>query len=343
MEYWKQTIGYKKYLDGIRRQKMPDVTPEKLKYVAALFDIELSSLYTIANHPDLFYETYYVPKRNGGERRIDSPDETLKCIQKWVLTDILYQIPCSKYAKAYVPKMSVKENAKFHRNQKVVLTIDVKDFFSSISENLVFNIFHDSCSYETSVAVLLTKLCTYNGALPQGAPTSAYLSNLVMREFDEAVGEYCQSKNIRFTRYADDMTFSGDFDIAGLLCFVDQELAHVGLKRHPEKLKVMRQHNRQITTGIVVNSSRQVPREYRMKIRQEVYYIKKYGLDSHVAHIGEEKSRYLQSLWGRINYVLCINPNDAQMLECRKYIEALNTLESLELEKMRILQFLDEH
>lgn len=135
--------------------------------------------------------------------------------------------------------------------------------------------------------------------------------------------------NIRFTRYADDMTFSGDFDIAALLFFVDQPLNHVGLHRHPEKLKIMRKHDRQKTTGIVVNSYRpQVPREYRMKIRQEIHYIKTYGLDSHVERIGEEKLHYLQSLLGRISYVLGVNPKDTRMAEYRKYIDALKTIET---------------
>lgn len=319
--YWKDfAIGYKS-------SHVPDITPQKLKYVAALFDCSISDLFDISNETSKFYKTYYVAKHNGGKRRIDSPDVFLKRIQKWILEDILYRLPCSNYAKAYVPGRSVTDNAKFHRGQKILLTLDLKDFFPSITENHVFNIFCQYCDYEESVAVFLTKLCTYNGTLPQGAPTSAYLSNLVMRKFDEAVGEYCVSHSIRFTRYADDMTFSGDFDIAALLHFVDQQLKLVGLTRHPEKLKVMRQHDRQKTTGIVVNATQQVPREYRMKIRQEVHYIKAYGLDSHVEHVGDEKCHYLQSLLGRINYVLAVNPNDTKMAAYRKYIEALKTIE----------------
>lgn len=345
-QYLNQKIGYK-YRDGdlwrhaykyeCWHSRMPDIKSSNLRYVAALFDVRLSSLYTIANNPSLFYRTYNVPKHRGsGTRRIDEPDEILKRVQRWILDEILYCIPCSKYAKGYVRGVTVKDNARFHRNQKIVLTMDVKDFFPSISENQVFHIFDQSCDYERSVAVLLTKLCTYDGVLPQGAPTSAYLSNLVMREFDEAVGAYCQALHIRFTRYADDMTFSGDFDIAALIYFVDQQLARVGLQRHPEKLKIMRQHDRQKTTGIVVNAFQQVPREYRMKIRQEVHYIKKYGLDSHAAHIGVEKLHYLQSLLGRINYVLSVNPKDSKMVEYRKYIEVLDSIEILQLEKTRM-------
>lgn len=178
------------------------------------------------------------------------------------------------------------------------------------------------------VAVFFTKMCTRNGILPQGAPTSAYLSNLVLREFDKNIGEYCNSHKIRFTRYADDMTFSGDFNIDTLLYFVDKQLKHIGLQRHPDKTKVMCTHNRQRTTGIIVNSIQQVPREYRMGIRQEIHYVKKYGLDSHAKHLGKEKFQYLESLLGRINYVLNVNPQDAKMIQYQKYIKALQTIES---------------
>ena len=322
--YWKWKIGC------IRDYKpqFPNITHAHLKYIAGLFDCSIQDLYDITNNTSKFYKTYYIPKRNGGRRRIDSPDHFLKEIQQWILADILYYIPSSKYAKAYVPKTSIKDNAKFHLGQRVMLTIDVKDFFSSITENRIFNVFRLYCGYEPSVAAFFTKLCTYNGVLPQGAPTSAYLSNLVMKEFDEAVGVYCRAHNIRFTRYADDMTFSGDFDIAALLHFTDKQLNHIGLTRHPEKIKVMRQHDRQKTTGIVVNAKQQAPREYRMNIRQEIYYIKTYGIDSHAEHIGKEKTQYLQSLLGRINYVLSLNPKDTKMIAYQRYINARITVDS---------------
>lgn len=325
--YWKSLIGYKHFDE---RSYIPALTKENLKYAAMIFqywDCCITDFYEIASDTSKHYKTYYVDKRNGSKRRIDSPDEVLKNIQKWILEDILYALPCSNYAKAFVPGRSIADNAKFHRNQKVVLTLDVKDFFPSIKEKHIFRIFNQTCQYDQAVAMILTKLCTCQGSLPQGAPTSACLSNLVMKDFDETLGQYCQDRNICFTRYADDMTFSGDFDIAALLYFVDQQLYQVGLTRHPEKLKIMRQHDRQQTTGIVVNNSLQAPREYRMKIRQEVHYIKTYGLDSHVQKIGQEKMHYLQSLLGRINYVLSINPKDETMKGYFKYVDALKTLE----------------
>lgn len=287
------------------------------------------SPYEIVNHIDKHYTTFYVPKRSGLKRRIDKPDEHLKTIQKWILEKILYGIPCSKYAKAYIKGRTINDNVRYHKGQKIVVTLDIKDFFGSVKGHHIYQIFKQ-CEYPEQVAVLLTKLCLFNDCLPQGAPTSAYLSNLVLNEFDKNVGDYCFEKGIRYTRYADDMTFSGDFDITALIFKVDSELCRVGLKRNPNKVKIMRQNNRQKATGVVLNDKIQASREYRLKIRQEIHYIKRFGLLSHLEHIGRsnEKDKYLHQLLGKISYVLSINRNDKKMAEYKKYITALITVTS---------------
>lgn len=183
---------------------LPDISSKGIRHFAHLFDYYVDYLYEMSNNPEKFYSTFYIPKRNGTKRRIDAPNEHLKKVQTWILTEILYHIPCSNYAKAYIPGTAVKDNARFHCGQKIVLTMDVKDFFSSISSDRILNLFL-SCDYEIPVATLLTNLCCYNNSLPQGAPTSAYLSNLVMRQFDESIGDYCKTQGIRYTRYADEM------------------------------------------------------------------------------------------------------------------------------------------
>ena len=265
------------------------------------------------------YETYYIKKRNGKLRRIDEPSPTLKRIQKCILRDILYNIPCSRFAKAYIPDTDLKSNTRFHKKQKIVLTIDIKDFFPSISVYRVIEFFYN-CGYTFTLAVTLANLCCLNGSLPQGAPTSPYLSNLIMKGFDDAVSEYCVTNKIRYTRYADDMTFSGDFDIGALLFVVDQQLYKLKLKRNPKKTKVMRSGDRQCVTGVVVNEFQQVPREYRMKIRQEIHYIKKFGLEEHLLFIKDTKPNYLDRLAGRIAYALSVNPKDKQMQEYKEFV-----------------------
>ena len=240
------------------------------------------------------------------------------------MTEILYKKPCSKFAKAYIPKISIKENVRFHKNRKTVVTVDIKDFFPSIKNGYVLNVFL-SFGYNLPVAMILTCLCCYNGCLPQGAPTSAYLSNLVMNRFDYNVSKYCISKDIRYTRYADDMTFSGDFDIAALLHLVDNELKTFSMYRNPKKLNVMPDYTSQKVTGVVVNEKIQVTKEYRMKIRQEIHYIQKFGLNNHLEHIGENRTNYLSHLKGKIEYALFINPKDEKMHEYLEFLKSIKT------------------
>lgn len=318
-EKLQQLLSYAKTLHSSNCPIVFDQT-----HLSLLIGIDNEYLHSMSNAPEYFYRTFYIKKRNGKKRRIDEPLPDLKKVQSWILTEILYKKPCSKFAKAYIPKISIKENVRFHKNRKVVVTIDIKDFFPSIKSGHVLNVFL-SMGYNLPVAMLLTCLCCYNGCLPQGAPTSAYLSNLVMNHFDDNISKYCVPKDIRYTRYADDMTFSGDFDIAALLNLVDSELKVFNMYRNPKKLKVMRNYTSQKVTGIVVNEKIQVTKEYRMKIRQEIHYIQKFGLNNHLEHIGENRTNYLCHLKGKIEYALFVNPKDEKM---REYLEFLQSIKA---------------
>ena len=140
-------------------------------------------VYAVSNSADKFYRCFTVPKKNGGERQISEPLPNLKEIQEWILRNVLEKMQTSPYAKAYVKGKSIKDNARFHRGQKKLLSLDIQNFFDSISGWYVYNVFNGA-GYSKQVAKLLTQLCIKRNKLPQGAPTSAMLSNLVMRDFD---------------------------------------------------------------------------------------------------------------------------------------------------------------
>ena len=178
--------------------------------------------------------------------------------------------------------------------------------------------------------MLLTYLCTYDEHLTQGSPTSAYISNLVMKSFDEVLGKWCEEKNINYTRYSDDMTFSGDFNPTEVITKVRQMLLKLGLQLNNDKIHVVDKSHNQSVTGIVVNEKVQVSSNYRRKIRQEIYYIKKFGLNSHLHRIkysGNERA-YLNQLYGKILYVLQINSSDLEFDEYRKFILDLKKVHS---------------
>lgn len=267
-----------------------------------------------------FYRTFKIRKRGGSKfREISEPLPSLKEIQIWILNNILYEIRVSKYAKAYVPERSIIDNVRFHRNKTKVLSLDIKNFFPSIKRSRVEEIYRD-LGYSSFVANLLGKLCCLNDVLPQGAPTSPYLSNLYLLKFDNYIGVYCQQREIRYTRYADDMIFSGVFEEGPVIDFVSNELAKLGLMLNMDKVKVMGQNSRQVVTGVVVNKFAQLPKEQRAEIRQEIYYIKKFGLSDHLKQTENNRANYLKHLLGKINYGLSLNPNDSDLKEYREFL-----------------------
>ena len=179
--------------------------------------------------------------------------------------------------------------------------------------------------FPKSVGMILTYLCTYDNHLTQGSPTSAYISNLVMKEFDEELGNWCNLRNISYTRYSDDMTFSGAFNPSELRTKVRKMLYKVGLELNNDKIHIVYKSSSQNVTGIVVNEKMQVNVKYRNKIRQEIYYIKKFGLSSHLkkCDINIDSKRYLNILYGKVLYVLQINENDIEFIKYRQFIENL--------------------
>lgn len=288
-------------------------------HLSMLVGIDYSYLCSMAYSTHLFYRSFSIPKKSGGKRKIDEPLPDLKYVQKWILDNILSKIPVSKYSKAYVKGLNLKHNAKFHRKQPYVVTMDIKDFFPSIHISRIIKTF-DTCGYSHPLSCFMAHLCCLNDGLPQGAPTSPYLSNIIMQDLDEDFGEYAFSHSIRYTRYADDLTFSGLLNPQELICYVSNTVWAYGFSVNSKKTRVLRGNNRQVVTGIVVNSHMQITREKRKRIRQEIYYIKKYGLNSHLEHIKEVRAHYLEHLLGQVNHALFVNPNDAEMRAYAGYL-----------------------
>ena len=309
---------------------------EKLKEFVLSFDLvsgnkddeeKLKLLYTISNHPENFYHKKEILKKNGGKRQLLVPVPALKQIQKNILYHVLMGLSVSPYAIAYVPGKSLVDNASPHVNQKIILKLDIKDFFSNITFEALYAALPNTI-FPPAIKVLLLKLCTYEDYLPQGAPTSPYLSNLVMKNFDNYIGEYCRRRNITYTRYSDDLTFSGDFHVIELKNKVENFLDVMGFSLNERKIKVLRPHQRQNVTGLVVNKNLHVSKQYLKKIRQEMYYIEKYGLDNHNRFTG--KNATYASLVGKVNYVLTIDPDNLEFKQYQKYLKMCynkNTLE----------------
>lgn len=285
----------------------------------------IKTIYSISNNIEKNYKIYKIKKRNGKYRTIYEPNLILKQIQKQILNNILNNKSISKYAKAYHKGIQLKDNAIPHINKEMILKLDIKDFFENISFLDIYNYCFPIEYFPKSVGMILTYLCTYDNHLTQGSPTSAYISNLVMKEFDEELGNWCNLRNISYTRYSDDMTFSGAFNPSELITKVRKMLYKLGLELNNDKIHIVYKSSSQNVTGIVVNEKMQVNVKYRNKIRQEIYYIKKFGLSSHLkkCDINIDSKRYLNILYGRVLYVLQINENDKEFIKYRQFIENL--------------------
>ena len=285
----------------------------------------IKTIYSVSNNIEKNYKIYKIKKRNGKYRTIYEPNSILKQIQKQILVNILNNKSISKYAKAYHKGIQLKDNAIPHINKEMILKLDIKDFFENISFLDIYNSCFPIEYFPKSVGMILTYLCTYDNHLTQGSPTSAYISNLVMKEFDEELGNWCNLRNISYTRYSDDMTFSGAFNPSELITKVRKMLYKLGLKLNNDKIHIVYKSSSQNVTGIVVNEKMQVNVKYRNKIRQEIYYIKKFGLSSHLkkCDINIDSKRYLNILYGRVLYVLQINENDKEFIKYKQFIENL--------------------
>ena len=199
----------------------------------------LNTIYSISNNIENNYKIYKIKKKNGKYRTIYEPNSLLKHIQRQILVKILDNKAISKYAKAYHKGINLKDNAIPHLNKELILKLDIKDFFENISFIDVYNSCFSIEYFPKSVGMILTYLCTYDDYLMQGAPTSAYISNLVMKEFDEVLGLWCEENNISYTRYSDDMTFSGEFNPREVIVKVRKMLYKLGLELNNKKIHII--------------------------------------------------------------------------------------------------------
>ena len=203
------------------------------------------------------------------------------------------------------------KNARHHVGKKKVLKLDIDGFFDHILYSKVKEKVFFRGKFSEPTRVLLTMLCYYKDSLPQGAPTSPAITNIIIYDFDETVGAFCRERNIAYTRYCDDMTFSGDFDEREVIAFVKEQLLGLGLFLKNRKTAVVPAAKRQTVTGLVVNEKVNIARDYKKQIRQEMYYVKKFGIDDHLKRIGvSDRELYIRSLGGRIAFVLDITKDN---------------------------------
>ena len=234
--------------------------------LARRLDVTLEELQSIS----IDYVEAFIPKRSGGTRRLLVPSHELKAVQRRILRRVLAKLTVHPAVTGFEDGQSIVHNARQHVGKAVVLKMDVEDFFPSTKAERLTKYFQ-RIGWNREAAELLTKLTTHEGGLPQGAPTSPRLSNLVNRRLDTRIGRVAARRKCTYTRYADDITISFPRDnarrVRGMVQYARRRLKIEGYRSHRDKQLILRQHQQQRITGLVVNRKVNLPRETRRRLR----------------------------------------------------------------------------
>jgi RNA-directed DNA polymerase len=277
------------------------------------------------------YVTYEIAKRSGGKRLIHAPKKRLKAILQKVLHELVEKLPVSEHAHGFVKGRSVKTGAAPHVGKKVVLRLDLQDFFPTVTHVRVRGLLI-ALGYGFVVAATLAVLVTESArqaveveddehpedetvvfhvpvgprTCVQGAPTSPGICNAILLRMDRRLAAIAHKKGFVYTRYADDLSFSGDSmkDAHWLRRAAARIIEEEGFRVNEAKTRVMGRGGRQIVTGVVVNEALGVPRRDRRKLRAMLHQ---------AATKGADEAREAE-LTGRLAWVQMVNPGQAAAL-----------------------------
>jgi retron-type reverse transcriptase len=223
--------------------------------LAKVMHVDLPLLRKFCGASNFFYKRYKIPKSNGKSREILQPCRELKALQAWVLRNILDKLTPTPFATAYVKGKSLFHNVSPHSANRYFLCLDLEDFFPSISDERVRNIFR-LIGYSWRASYFLSAICTCNGGLPQGGVTSPALSNLAAAKLDRRIAGFTSRRNIVFTRYADDITLSSNNP--RVLCKAQPTVMRIiqneRFKVNAEKTKMVGPRRRCKITGLTKNT-----------------------------------------------------------------------------------------
>ncbi len=223
------------------------------------------------------YTEYYIPKRDGSKRKICEPCYSLRILQRWVLENILYKVKVSQYSigfKRGSKGSPLVQSAEKHRKNLYILKMDLKDFYPSISSDRVFRQF-SQLGYNVYAANMLTNICALHGCLPQGAVTSAYLANLICARMDYRIAGYCNKRNIAYSRYADDLTFSSDNrdEVRNIYGMIKKIVTDEGFTVNEKKTHFLTPKNHKEILGITVNDEMiKAPKDMKRMVRSMIHY-----------------------------------------------------------------------
>ncbi|MEW6518570.1 MAG: reverse transcriptase family protein [Thermodesulfobacteriota bacterium] len=288
-------------------------------HLANLLHTPLLQLIHLATGKANNYVRFFAAKRNGGVREILAPKPALKTVQRKILDNLLHRVPLNAHAEGFRKQRSIVSNAQRHIDKKIVIKMDVKDFFPTITYQRVLGLFK-ALGYSHRVSLLLADLTTYKGKLPTGAPTSPAISNIISRKMDKRFAKLGEKIGFDYSRYADDLAISSNnIKIIGMIPFFRQIMKEEGFEINESKIRILRSGTKQSVTGIVVNKKPNIDRREIKKIRAVIHNcqhkeikeeIEKWARmeKKHPAPHKYSLREFRDSLLARINFIKMVNP-----------------------------------
>lgn len=270
-------------------------------------------LLELSKRASSLYTTYDIAKRAGGVRTISVPDKGLKSVQRSVLDIIFSRFEMPAHVHGCVKGRSIVTNARGHTDQTLVINIDLKNFFGTIRYETVFEIFKNHFNFDEHSSEIFARLTTYGDCLPQGAPTSPTLANIAALKLDTAILNICNENlapgTFHYSRYVDDISISGGRELGLLIHAFYKSIFDSGFKANTKKLRISRQSDRQKVTGVTVNKKLNPPKKLLRKVRQQVYYCKKFGVAQHCHQVGIDPISFQEKIYGELGMIGMMRPD----------------------------------
>lgn len=317
---------YLAYIRPLAKRSLPVIYD--FHHLAALLGRTPDFLARVTNAPEYYYRTFTIPKKSGDLRSIAAPYPSLKECQRWVANEILARIPVHSSATAYNVGSSILTNVQPHLSTNVsLLVVDLKDFFPTITKKRLIGWFH-SLGYNFEVSIALASLCSLDGRLPQGSPASPLLSNAICVHLDRRLYAIAQRFALNYTRYADDLCFSGSTIHSGIHQLVSDAVRGSGFSLNDAKTRFHRQKSKsKVVTGINISSgSPRLPRKRRRAIEHALHFISRFGYISHKQKLKIMDPKYLLRLRGQLEYWRLLEP---ESIEVATYLSQVSQLQRL--------------
>jgi RNA-directed DNA polymerase len=268
-----------KTTNKIQLQLLGLPTVDSLEDLSNLTHLSKGLIFQLCQFTDKFYKTYKIDKKSGGKRVIAQPCDEMKALQGWILRNILDRLHVSSAAKGFEKHLSIADNALPHRGSNALLCIDLEDYFPSIKANKIWSIFH-TVGYGPRISATLASICCYKGCLPQGAPTSPKLANLVTLSLDRRILGLVGKKGIIYTRYADDLAFSSfsSSKLVDLFPVINAIISSEGFTINSTKTRIAGPGRQHKITGLVVNDrGAGIGRQALKKLRAQILLFGRYA------------------------------------------------------------------